>query len=85
MNEAPAYLRPYKALSTRDFFPARSEPNYEANVVQIFSEQGVVRYALWMSDVLTSTPFNSANVIAMRTLSQEKTRAYINVGGAKVV
>ena len=70
---------------TRAFFPARSGPNSEPNWVQIFSEQGMVNYAFWMLDVLTSRSFNAASVREMQTLSRDTILAYVDVGGATVV
>ena len=66
------------------FFPARSGPNSEPNVVQIFSEQGAVKYSFQMPDILTYRSFNAASVRATRTLSLETTLAYVNVGGTTV-
>ena len=84
MNESPADLRLYKALKTRDFFPARSVPNSEPNMVHIFSEKVAVKYAFWMSYVLTSRSFNAASMRAIQRLSCETTFAYVNVVGATV-
>ena len=84
MNIALADLRPYKAMTTRDFFPERSGPNSEPKVVHILSEQGLVKYEFYMSDVLTYISFNAASVRAMWKLSLETAPAYVNVGGKTV-
>ena len=66
------------------FFPARSVPNLELNVVHIFFKQGAVKYAILMSYVLNSRSFNAASVREMRTLSYKTTLTYVNVGGKTV-
>ena len=84
MNAAYADLRSYKTLTTRDFFPARSGPNYEPSVIQIFSEQTEFKYAFLMSDILTSRSFNAASVRLTRKISHESTLTCVNVGGETV-
>ena len=84
MYESPEDLIPYKALTTRAFFPASSGPNSDPNVVQIFSKQGMVKYVFWMSDVLTSISFNKASMRVIQTHSLKKTLANVNMRGATV-
>ena len=78
LNEAPALLRLYNALTIMTDLPA-SSPNSGPNAVHVFSLLGAITQAFHASVTLISMSCNTAIVKAMYTISLVNTGVSDNV------
>ena len=84
LNEAPALLRLYNALTIMTDLPA-SSPNSGPNAVHVFSLLGAITKAYNTSVALTSRSCNTAIVRAVHTVSLVTTLEQVRVSSVWVI